>query len=125
MTSTSPIPTPDFRDSNLGSIDAGELLDTALTGAVYDVDGVTDVFAPPGSAAQLPQIVGALISGDPERLNRVRVTSERDITSITARIGIDRAASTPEAAREVADALLEAAPVGGDVTVSVQVSRIS
>lgn len=123
------IPAPDFNGDPISDggapADAAVLLDTALTAAVRDVHGVTDVFAPGGSIAQLPQIVGALATGDPERLNRVRVVSGPESTTVVARIGIAHSASTPEAAREVADALLRAAPVGGDVTVSVQVSRIA
>lgn len=106
-------------------VDVDGILETALTTAVYDVHGVTDVFAAGGSIAQLPQIVGAVFARDLDRLNRVRVVSADDGTTVVTRIGVARSASTPEAARDVADALLAAVPEGDGATVSVQVSRIS
>lgn len=101
-----------------------EELDVVLTKAVYAVEGVTDVFAPT-TIAQVPQIVAALVTGEPERLNRVTVTTTGDATAIDARIGVDSGASAALAARAAADALLGLAATDGEVTVSVQVSRIS
>lgn len=102
-----------------------DLLETALTAVVRQVEGVADVFAPRNPVTDLPRVIGALISGDPERVNRVAVEQSDAAVDVTARIGVERRAATPETARDVADALLNAAPADRPVTIAVQVSRIS
>ncbi|KAA9106498.1 hypothetical protein [Microbacterium rhizomatis] len=99
--------------------------DVALTHLVRNVDGVTDVFTPSIEVAHLPGLVTALVTGDADALNRVRVRSTPESTDIATRIAIDVDASTPATAREVASALLASAPPGAEVTISVEVSRIS
>lgn len=103
---------------------AEDLLDTAMTAIVEHVEGVSDVYAPRNPVTQLPQIVDAVLASDPSRVNRVQTILTDAGADITTRIGVERTAATPEVARDVADALLAAAPVDTEVTVSVQVSRI-
>lgn len=105
--------------------DASEPIDSALTATVSALDGVTDVYFPGAAIGQVTQLVGALVTGNAEQLNRVRVTARQDGTEIAARIGVDKAAHAPDVARSVADALLAAAPSEADTTVHVQVSRIA
>lgn len=102
-----------------------EPTDAVLTRIVLDVDGVSDVFSPASAVGQVPEIVTALVTRDADAVTRVRVRSSAKGTDIATRIAVDRAAGAPAAARAAADALLAAVPAGGDVTVSVEVSRIS
>lgn len=99
-------------------------LDIALTAVVEQVEGVTDVFAPQHPVANLPRIVGALISGEPVQLNRVEATESDGVMQVTARIGVARSAGAAHTARDAADALL-AALAPGEPAVTVQVSRIA
>ena len=103
---------------------ADDPLDVVLTSTVGEIEGVTDVYFPGAAIGQVPQIVGALVTGNTEQLNRVRVTARSEGTEIAARIGVDKDAQAPEVARQVADALLAATP-DGEATVFVQVSRIA
>ncbi len=103
---------------------ADDPLDVALTSTVSEIDGVNDVYFPGAAIGQVPQIVGALVTGNAEQLNRVRVTARAEGTEISARIGVHKDAQAPDVAREVADALLAGAP-DGEATVFVQVSRIA
>lgn len=105
--------------------DARDPLDVVLTSRVSTIEGVTDVYFPGAAIGQVPQIVGALVTGNAENLNRVRVTARQERTEIAARIGVDKDAHAPDVARDVADALLAAAPSEGETTVHVQVSRIA
>lgn len=117
----SPDPLPTDQDA---APEAPESPEDLYTRAAFAVDGVTDVFAPT-TIAHVPQIVAALVTGQSERLNRVAVSTAGDGVAIDARIGVDAAAGAAEAARAVADALLELAPAEGETTVAVQVSRIA
>jgi 3-hydroxyisobutyrate dehydrogenase-like beta-hydroxyacid dehydrogenase len=101
-----------------------ESTDVTLTRAVREVQGVTDVFSPASAVGYVPQVVTALVTGDADAINRVRVRSADRGTEIATRIAVDHGASTPDTARRVADALL-AGPAEDEVTVVVQVSRIS
>ena len=96
--------------------------DAALTRIVLDVEGVTDAFSPAGAVGQVTALVTSLVTGETDEPVRVRTSGQG--TAIATRIAVDRAASAPAAARDAADALLAAA-VGDDVTVAVEVSRIS
>lgn len=106
-----------------------ETPEAELARVVLEVSGVTDVFSPAGVVEQVPGIVTSLVTtlvtGDADQPARVRVRTSAQGTAIATRIAADRSASAPAAARGVADALLEVAPAGGEVTVSVEVSRIS
>ena len=72
--------------------ESAEPLDVGLTKAAFAVEGVTEVFAPT-TIGQVPQIVAALVTGEPERLNRVSVSTSGEATAIDARIGVDSGAS--------------------------------
>lgn len=107
-------------DTHHNTVDAD-----ALTARVYELDGVTDVFPPAAIVTQVPQLVVAVVSSSPEKLNRVDVSSTGSMTRITARIGTSRDLPTLESAQSVADTLLAGVAEGEPVTVTVQVSRIS
>ncbi|MCT2225775.1 MULTISPECIES: hypothetical protein [Microbacterium] len=96
-----------------------------LTAAVLDIDSVIDIYPPAPTLTQAPQLVAALITGAPSRINRVDVRSDGTAHTLTARIGTDRHTPAPQAAAHVADALLARIPGGHDATVTVQISRIA
>lgn len=97
----------------------------ALTAHLYELDGVTDVFPPAAIVSQVPQLVIAVVSSKPEKLNRVDVATSGGVTHITARVGTSIDLPTLETAQSVADTLLAGIPDGQPATVTVQVSRIS
>lgn len=96
-----------------------------LTAAVLDIDSVIDIYPPAPTLTQAPQLVAALITGAPSRINRVDVRSDGTAHTLTARIGTDRHTPAPQAAAHVADALLALIPDDHDATVTVQISRIA
>lgn len=96
-----------------------------LTSAVLEIDSVIDIYPPAPTLTQAPQLVAALISGAPSRINRVDVRSDGTAHTLTARIGTDHHTPAPKAAAQVADALLARIPDGHDATVAVQISRIA
>lgn len=109
-----------------GAIDpAGALDPDLLTARILDVDGVTDVFAPSATVTQVPQLVATLVTGSPQRLNRVAVSTRGNTVAISARVGTGRESPTPETAQRVADALLAGVPDDRDAIVTVQVARIA
>lgn len=96
-----------------------------LTARIAELDGVTDIFPPAAIVTQVPQLVTALVSSSPEKLNRVDVATSGGLTRITARIGTSIGLPAVEAAHSVADTLLAGIPDDQQVTITVQVSRIS
>ncbi|WP_424449867.1 hypothetical protein [Microbacterium arborescens] len=105
---------------------ASDALDPdALTAIVLDMDSVIDIYPPASTLTQASQLVAALLTGAPTRINRVDVKSEGTMHTLTARIGTHRHTPAPQAAAHVADALLARIPDGHDATVTIQISRIA
>ncbi|MDJ0379051.1 hypothetical protein [Cryobacterium sp. PH31-L1] len=105
--------------------DAQPLDEDVLTALVVAVHGVSDVFPPALSLAQVSYMLTAVVTGDPERLDRVHVSSAGGTTTVAVRLGTSIDAATPNTAKQVADVLLAQIPDGLDATVTVQVSRIA
>lgn len=106
-------------------VSADSLDPEALTAAVLDVDSVIDIYPPAATLTRVPQLVTALVSGTPSRINQVEVRSDGAAHTLTARIGTHRHTPAPHAAAHVADALLARIPDGHDATVTIQISRIA
>lgn len=96
-----------------------------LTGAIRDVSGVKDLFAPAPTINQVPQLVSALATGQDERFSRVDVSTRNGTTTVTARIGVSNNVPATETARRVADTLLESVGDLSDAIITVQISRIA
>jgi hypothetical protein len=105
--------------------DAQPLDEELLTARVYSVEGLTDIFPPAPTITQVPQVLAAIVTGNPQNLNRVNVSTKGTTTALTVHVGTSIDAATPDTARRVADALLASIPEGQDATVTVQVSRIA
>jgi len=105
--------------------DAQPLDEDVLTARVVAVYGVSDVYPPALSLAQVSDVLTAAVTGDPQRLDRVRVSSVKDTTAVAVRLGTSIDVATPDTAKQVADVLLAQIPAGLDATVTVQVSRIA
>ncbi|CAN7529907.1 MULTISPECIES: hypothetical protein [Microbacterium] len=112
--------------SNIDTPLSADALDPeTLTAAVLEIDSVIDIYPPAFTLTQAPQLVTALVSGTPSRINLVEVRSDGAAHTLTARIGTHRHTPAPQAAAHVADALLALIPDDHDATVTVQISRIA
>lgn len=105
--------------------DAHPLDENLLTARVHAVDGVTAVYPPAPTLTQISHLLTAVVTGDPQRLDRVDVRTDGATTAMTVRVGTSIDMATPDTATRVADALLQNIPGGHDATVTVQVSRIA
>lgn len=114
---TSPL-TPTGPDLDLPDSDA-------LTAAVFAVDAVTDIYPPAPTFTQAPQLVHAILTGTPEKVNRVQISSTNEQLVITARVGAHRTTPAPQTAARVADTVLALIPEGRPVAVHIQISRIA
>jgi hypothetical protein len=95
----------------------------AMTARLRAIPGITHVFPPSRLLTRVLDAVVALTSPDAERASQVAARTTNGTVALTANIGTSRDRSTPEIAREAADALLAAG--GPNATVTVQVSRIA
>lgn len=95
-----------------------------ITAAVLEIDGVIDIYPPAHLLATASRVVDTLLTGRPNQVSSVIVSTDNTRHTVSARIGVHRHTPTPRTAARVADALLEHVPDGHDMRVDVQICRI-